>query len=147
MAQARWQAATDGRYRIDVIIGNHSLPVMVDLGLVDSLGLIGFEVEPSIYDRLKRSGFLTLERTRQFRSASGLVYTALSGLTSAQLLDPAVGQPVGPIVQAYVSRGKQGLPNRVGLVFFHRLKRLSNTLGPGQPDLVHRVSMKKLRQA
>jgi hypothetical protein len=72
MAQACWQAAADGRYRIDVFIGNSSLQIMVDLGLVDPLDLIGFELEPSIYDRLDQSGFLR----HGVRVASRLVRTA-----------------------------------------------------------------------
>ena len=95
---------------------------MVDSGLVDPLGLIGFELEPSVYDSLDQGGFLTQIQTRRSRNASGQYSHAKSGLTNAQLLDPVTGQPVGPSVQLYVSRGKQGLPNRVGVVFFHRLK-------------------------
>lgn len=122
MGQACWQAATDGRYHIDVVIGNYNLQVMVDSGLVDRLDLVGFEVESFIYDRLNQAGFLTQKRDRLSRNASGQYISAESGLARAQLLDPVLGQPVGPIVQLYVSRGQRGLPNRVGVVFFHRLK-------------------------
>jgi hypothetical protein len=107
MAQARWQAAVDGRYLIDVIIGNCHLPVMVDLGLVDPRDLVGFELEPSIYDGLTQAGFLTQKRARQWRNASGQSSSVDSGLTNAQLLDPVIGQPIGPVVQLYVSRGSE----------------------------------------
>ena|SRR5205809_312832 len=122
MSQACWQAAADGRYHIEVVIGNYTLAVMVDSGLVDPLDLIGFDLEPSIYDRLNQSGFLTQERSRQFRSASGHYATAFSGLTNARLVDPKIHQPVGPVVQLFASRGQRALPNRVGVVFFHRLR-------------------------
>jgi hypothetical protein len=122
MAQARWQAAADGRYRIDVMIGNLYVHVMIDLGLVDPLDLIGFELEPSIYDRLDQSGFLVQKLTRQFRSATGQQTSRHSGLTNAQLLDSVTGQPIGPSVQLFASRGDPGIPNRAGVVFFHRLK-------------------------
>ena len=122
MAQACWQAAADGRYRIDVFIGNSNLQVMVDLGLVDPLDLIGFELEPSIYDRLDQSGFLSQKRARQSRIASGQQISTDTGLTNAQLLDPLIGQPIGPTVRLFASRGKRALPSRVGVVFFHRLR-------------------------
>src|SRR5438552_15517604 len=105
MAQACWRADTDGRYHIDVVIGNYNLQVMIDSGLVDPLDLIGFELEPSIYDGLDQSGFLSQNRARWSRTASGQYSTADSGLTNAQLLDPAIGLPVGPIVQLFASRG------------------------------------------
>jgi hypothetical protein len=82
MAQARWRAAADGRYRIDVVIGNISLQVMIDLGLVDPLDLLGFELEPSIYDRLDQSGFLVQHVARQSRSATGQITSSYSGLTT-----------------------------------------------------------------
>src|SRR5260370_38026255 len=122
MPQALWRAAADGRYRIDVVVGNYNLQAMLDSGLVDPLHLVGFELEPSIYDLLENSGWLTPQRTRTWRNASGQITTAKSGLTTAQLLDPVTGQPVGPHVQLFATRGKPGVPSRVGVVFFHRLQ-------------------------
>src|SRR5262245_9844089 len=118
MAQARWHASTDGRYYIDVAIEGYKLRVMVDSGLIDPLNLVGFELEPSIYDQLN----LTNNRMRLSRNAGGSYSRRASGLGSAQLVDPLSGQGIGPIVQVYASRGSPGLPNRVGLAFFHRLK-------------------------
>jgi hypothetical protein len=118
MAQARWHASADGRYFIDVVVGTHNLRVMVDSGLIDPLNLVGFELEPSIYDQLS----LTNTRMRLSRNAGGSYSHRASGLGSAQLVDPLSGQAIGPMVQVYISRGNPGLPNRVGAVFFHRLK-------------------------
>jgi hypothetical protein len=122
MSRASWQAAADGRYRIDVLIGNLSVQVMIDLGLVDPRDLVGFELDPSTYDMLAQAGFLVQQHVRQFRSATGQKTSLYCGLTNAQLLDPVTGHPIGPSVRLFASRGKRGLPNRVGVVFFHRLK-------------------------
>jgi hypothetical protein len=122
MAQACWHASADGRYFIDVAIGGYQVRVMVDSGLVDPLDLVGFELEPAIYDQLNQSGCLTNNRARLSRNAGGSYTRRASGLGSAQLVDPLSGKGIGPMVQVYASRGSPGLPNRVGLVFFHRLK-------------------------
>jgi hypothetical protein len=121
MAQARWQVTADGRYFIDVVIGNYNLRVMVDTGLVDPLDMVGVELEPSIYDRLDQSGALANKRTRVSRNAGGQYSNTRTGLTNVQLFDPITAQPVGPVVRLFASRGRRGLPSRVGVVFFHRL--------------------------
>ena len=69
MGIACWQAAADGRYWIDVMVGNMDLRAMIDLGMVDPLHQIGFEIEPSIYDQLKQAGQLSGYRTRSRRDA------------------------------------------------------------------------------
>lgn len=46
MADVSWQAAADGRYWIDVIIGEQPVQVMIDLGLVDPAHVVGFELDP-----------------------------------------------------------------------------------------------------
>ena len=121
MGIACWQAAADGRYWIDVVVGNMDLRAMIDLGMVDPLHQIGFEIEPSIYDQLKQTGQLTNYRKRSRRDASGRSLHTESGRTTAQLLDPLNRKPIGPACQLYTSRGNPGLPSRVGVVFFHNL--------------------------
>jgi hypothetical protein len=123
MPQVRWKAAPDGRYWIDVILGNSHLPVMIDLGLIDPHNRVGFEVEPVVYDRIKQSGGFTLFARRARRDASGRISWFDTGLTTAQLVCPAAHQPVGPAVQVFVASGLAGVPSRVGVVFFHNLIR------------------------
>jgi hypothetical protein len=94
---------------------------MIDLGLVDPLHQVGFEVAPSIYDRLKRAGQLAHFRWRFRRDASGRIERLESGMTVAQLVDPNTRKEVGPVVSLAIFRGTSGMPNRVGVVFFHNL--------------------------
>ena len=83
MPLLQWSAAPDGRYWIDVLVGSHALRVMVDLGLVDPLDRVGFELDHSAYQRLKQSGCLTRFDRRPRRDASGRVSWSESGLGSA----------------------------------------------------------------
>jgi len=46
MPLTSWLAAPDGRYWIDVTLGNGTCHVMIDLGLVDPLDRVGFELAP-----------------------------------------------------------------------------------------------------
>ena len=121
MGQTCWPALGDGRYVIDVVLGNQVLQVMVDTGLVDPLQQVGFELEPSVYDPLDQSGRLTNVRARQSRSTSGRFSTTVCGMITARLFDPVTSQGVGPVVPLFASRGATGVPNRCGLVFFHGL--------------------------
>ena len=123
MGIACWQAAADGRYWIDVVVGNMDLRAMIDLGMVDPLHQIGFEVEPSIYDQLKQTGQLSGYRMRSRRDASGQSFHTESARTTAQLLDPHNRKRIGPLSRLFVSRGNQGVPSRIGVVFFHNLPR------------------------
>jgi hypothetical protein len=121
MPITQWSAAADGRYWIDVALANQPIHVMIDLGLVDPLDRVGFELEPSDYDLLKRAGKLTRFRRRSRRDASGSISWSETGMTTCQLLDAVSKWPVGPAVSIYVSCGSLGVPSRVGLVFFHKL--------------------------
>jgi hypothetical protein len=121
MGQVIWPAAPDGRYWIDVALGNEEVLCMVDTGLVDPLDRIGFELEPQLFDRLKTQKGVTAFQYRWRRDASGQTVRFECGLTQAQLTDPATRQRVGPIVPTYVCRGSAGVPIRVGAVFFHHL--------------------------
>jgi hypothetical protein len=44
------------------------------------------------------------------------------GSLDAQLFCPKTRKPVGPIVHLFTFRGVPGVPSRVGVAFFHRLK-------------------------
>jgi hypothetical protein len=121
MGRACWKAAGNGKYWIDIALGNQVLPWMLDLGLVDSQHWVGFEFEPPLFDRLKLAGQMVLAGRQKRRDASGRTVHQECGLTSAQLIDPLSRQGVGPKVAIKVSRGFPGIPSRVGVVFFHRL--------------------------
>src|SRR5947209_5980790 len=115
MAQSCWTSAPDGRYWIQVLIGNLDLQVMIDSGVIDPLHLVGFELDPHVYDRLKQMGELSHFLSRMRRNASGSLSGSESGLTTSQLICPIAQQPVGPVVHLYVVRGAAGVPSRVGV--------------------------------
>ena len=121
MGDVTWRGEPDGRYWIDVLIGGESARTMVDLGLVDPLQAVGFELEPAFYDGLKHAGDLTRFQYRFRRDASGQIAGGETGRTQAQLLHPVTRQAVGPVVRLHVSRGAPGVPSRVGVAFFHAL--------------------------
>src|SRR2546430_53323 len=121
MAQVCWQATANGRYFIDVFLGNDGMKVMVDSGLVDPMAQVGFEVEPAIFDQLEKTGALVKQPARRWRNASGLYAMRRSGEVTAQLCDPATKGRIGPAVRLHVTRGAPLLPNRAGVVFFHGL--------------------------
>src|SRR5262245_31047379 len=121
MGQVCWQATAQGRYWIDIELGNQELHLMVDLGLTDSLHRVGFEVDPSVYDQLQQDGQFADIETRAWRDASGRSQMTQSGLARARLIDPVTRQRVGPVVRLYANRGTPGVPSRVGVEFFHSL--------------------------
>ncbi len=132
-----WLAATDGRYWIDVSLGRQIFHVMIDLGLVDPLDLVGFELAPAEFQQLKRSGQLSHFLRRSRRDASGHLSWAESGMTTAQLFDPSSNKTVGPAVQVYVSCGSLGVPT-VGKVFPPAPSQRFRTCQA--QDKVHRVA-------
>src|SRR5262249_17341005 len=121
MAQACWQGSADGRYWIDAALGTLDMALMIDLGLVDSRNLVGFSVEPSLFDQLKLAGALTQMQMHSRLDASGRISQSESGLLGSQLICPVDRRRVGPVVQLYVLRGNPGVPNRFGVAFFHHL--------------------------
>jgi hypothetical protein len=94
---------------------------MIDLGLVDPRHDVGFELEPAVYDQLKAGGWLSRFQYRFRRDANGQISRSESGLTFTQLFDPTASQAVGPVAHLHICRGVFAVPNRVGVVFFHRL--------------------------
>jgi hypothetical protein len=121
MGRCYWPATWEGHYWIDVALGPLEVRVMIDIGLVDPLHQQGFEIEPGIFDQLKRTGQFTRLADRSRRDASGRTVRTENGRATAQLLDPATRQRVGPKVDVNVSRGAPHVPSRAGVVFFHKL--------------------------
>jgi hypothetical protein len=121
MGRVCWQAATDGRYWIDLFVGNGSLRGVIDTGLIDRVDRIGCELEPALYDPLKQKGQLSYLEFRSSSGAHGQTQLTESGLATAWLLDPVNRQRAGPVVAVWVGRGMSGIISRVGLAFFHRL--------------------------
>lgn len=122
MGQITYAVAPTGAYFIDVQIGTFEVRVMVDLGLTDPAGQIGFALAPDVFDRLEQARQLSRFRGRISRDASGQYSTIESAESTACPLDPASRQPVGPRARIFVSRGAVRVPNRVGVAFFHQLR-------------------------
>ena len=120
MSEVSWQAAPDGRYWIDVIIGGQPVQVMIDLGLVDPANVVGFELDPVLYEQHKRASLLSRFQYRFRRDANAQITRCETGLTRTQLLNPNTRQGIGPVIQVHVCCGAPGVPSRVGVVFFHR---------------------------
>ncbi len=122
MPQICWGASARGEYWIDVKLGAHALKVLIDTGLVDARGQVGFSVDESLYDQIKQAGGFQKHQIHSRLTADGQISLTESGSLDAQLVCPNTGSPVGPLVHLYVFRGVDGVPNRVGVAFFHRLK-------------------------
>jgi len=116
-----WKAGPDGRYWIDAALGSQSLRLMIDLGLVDPADQVGLVVRPGVFETLKRRGELSNLITRFHRSATGHVTSSESGLVRGHLIVPGSELQFGPAIEVYVSCGASNVPDRVGVVFFHRL--------------------------
>jgi hypothetical protein len=122
MPQVCWNAAGSGEYWIDVKLGSHSLKVLVDTGLIDSRGQVGFSVDPALYDQIKLASEFRTHHMHARLTADGQVVLTESGSLDAQLISPQSGILVGPVVHICVFRGAPGVPDRAGLAFFHLLK-------------------------
>ena len=105
MPQASWNANPGGEYWIDVRLGSHPMQVLIDTGLIDVNGEVGFSADDSIYDAIKRSGGLRRYRKHARMMADGQIRVTESGLLDAQLISPQSQTPVGPIVRVRVYRG------------------------------------------
>lgn len=121
MSSACWTTAADGRYWIDIELGGRDVSLMLDTGIVDPLGQVGFEVDSGLYDALKRGKRLSNFAGRSRRDSSGRYVPSEIGWCDARLIDPGSRRRVGPVVRLAVYRGVVGVPSRVGLLFFHHL--------------------------
>lgn len=121
MKRISWSAARDGRYWIDIALGNVPVRLMLDTGLVDPMGQVAFEVDPQLYDLMEQSGQLVSAGNRKRRDSSGRSIRMQSGLVSAQLFDVDNASIIGPRVQLCAWRGFANVPSRVGVLFFHKL--------------------------
>jgi hypothetical protein len=122
MPQLCWNATARGEYWIDVSLGGHAVQVLVDTGLIDGKGRVGFSIEESLYDAIKRAKGFQKHQQHARLTADGRISMAQSGSLDAQLICPLTRSPVGPVVHVYVYRGVPGVPNRVGAAFFYLLK-------------------------
>jgi len=121
MPVVSWPAAPDGAYWIDVALGNREFPFLIDLGLIDQKQLIGFAIEQRVFDHLRQQGEFSHFFTTDLLDAGGRITRRNNGRTNAQLLSSLTRQRIGPSVALYVARGSPGVPNRVGVAFFHHL--------------------------
>jgi hypothetical protein len=122
MPQVCWIANARGEYWIDVDLGGHAIQVLIDTGLIDARGQVGFSVGPKLYDQIKQAGGFRNHQMHARLTADGQVTHTESGLLDARLIDPQAKSPVGPVVSAYVFRGSPGVPDRAGMALFHLLK-------------------------
>jgi hypothetical protein len=122
MSQFCWSANPHGEYWIDVDLGTYLLQVLIDTGLIDARGQVGFSVNANLYDRFKLAGAFQQHQLHSRLAADGQISQTESGSITAQLVCPLTQTRVGPAVTVYVFRGALGVPDRVGLAFFHLLK-------------------------
>lgn len=122
MPQLCWFANARGEYWIDVNLGGRPLEVLIDTGMIDAKGQVGFSVEETLYDAIKVAGGFAAHQIHLRMTADGQITATESGSLDAQLLDPQSQTAVGPVVHVYVYRGAAGVPDRVGPPFFHHLK-------------------------
>ena len=122
MPQAIWISNPHGEYWLDVNLANHSLKVLIDTGLIDSRGQVGFSIEEPLYDAIKQAGGFGYHQKHTRLTADGKISQTESGSLDAQMICPQTRNLVGPVVNVFVFRGVPGVPNRVGLAFFHLLK-------------------------
>jgi hypothetical protein len=122
MPDVSWTADPSGAYWIDVQLAGRPFNVLIDTGLIDRLGEVGFSIEASDYDAIKKAGGFRKHQIHSRMMADGTLLITESGSLDAQLICPQTLNLVGPVAHVYVYRGAPGVPDRVGLAFFHQLK-------------------------
>ena len=122
MPQVCWSATLRGEYWIDVNLGGRPLKVLIDSGLIDARGQVGFSVDETLYDSIDQAGGFQQHQIHTRLTADGHVSLTESGSLDAQLICPQTRSLVGPLVHVHVFRGVPGVPSRAGLAFFHLLK-------------------------
>lgn len=123
MPSVSWKASARGEYWIDVALDGQPLQVLVDSGLIDARGEVGFSIDLSLYDSFKKAGRLEKPKLHTRLLADGNIAITESGILDSQLFCPLMQIPVGPVVRIRAYRGMPGVPERVGVAFFHLLKR------------------------
>jgi hypothetical protein len=122
MPHVTWSANPAGEYWIDVLLGGQPFEVLIDTGLIDAAGVIGFSIDASAYDSIKKAGGFSDIQFNPRMTADGNIGLAECGSLDAQLFNPQTQTVVGPIANVYAYRGAPGVPDRVGIAFFHQLK-------------------------
>jgi hypothetical protein len=122
MPRASWTANHRNEYWIDVLLGGSAMEFLIDTGLIDSHGVVGFSIDAAEYDRVKNAGGFSDHQKHIRLMANGQIGQTESGALKAQLISPQSKSMIGPVVDVYVYRGAPGVPDRVGLAFFHLLK-------------------------
>jgi hypothetical protein len=95
MPQACWSANAHGEYWIDVNLGGRPLQVLVDSGLIDARGQVGFSVDASLYDRIKQSGGFHNHQMHTRLTADGKISQTESGSLDVRLISPQTRSLVG----------------------------------------------------
>jgi len=83
MTRVCWPAAADGRYVVDIALGTMACRVMLDSGLVDPHGQVGFEIDQLLFDGLEQSGQLLRAGRRRRSDSSGRTVWLGTGFVSA----------------------------------------------------------------
>ena len=122
MPQLCWYVSAHGEYWIDVSLAGRPFKVLVDTGLINVAGKVGFSIDEFQYDAMKNSGCFGRHLNHTRLMANGQIARSESGSLRAQLICPQTGVGMGPVVEVFAYRGVAGVPNRVGLTFFHLLK-------------------------
>jgi len=99
MTRVCWPAAAGGHYWLDIALGTLPCRLMLDTGLVDPRGQVGFEIDPTMFDLLEQSGQLLAAGIRSRLDSSGTSVSLKTGFLTALLLDPTTLRTVGPPVQ------------------------------------------------
>src|SRR5437868_1739898 len=98
MASIRWFANSRGEYWIDVSLGGRPLQVLIDSGLIDGKGQVGYSVDEALYDNIKQAGGFANHQQHARLTTDGQISLTESGSLDAQLLSPQTQTPIGPVV-------------------------------------------------
>lgn len=122
MPQVCWSASARREFWIVVDLGGQPIQMLIDSGLIDARGQVGFSIGPLLYDQIKQSGGFRSHQIHTRLTADGQISSTESGSLDATLICPQTRSRVGPAVTCFVFRGASGVPDRVGMAFFHLLK-------------------------
>jgi hypothetical protein len=105
-----------------VLLGGRPFETLIDSGLIDAAGVIGFSIDALAYDSMKKAGVFSDIQFNPRMTADGKISLRECGSLDARLFNPQTQTAIGPVAHVYVYPGIPGVPDRVGLAFFHQLK-------------------------